>query len=502
MELFKIGDGPWERMYEGNSQGSEIEIYSNPEGMLLVLIYDKEKNKVVGAVVEIFKVFYSQGDAEHFVETLPRKITMINKHEGEKQDSKFLLLASEPTYVTWNEKSFLDETDKILKRLKASSTLIKDVSKAYDITLTELGAASEKVKGIFFAEPLVIPLAAESARKEAAVVSGEDILPRSITKGEMIVGLTKEKEKIIEPLALFSKTIVIEGSENDRKRVLQVMAESALLSNISTVIFDKANSFDGIGQPTEKRAELKKYELDQEPIGFPAKKFQIGSDIKVELAFTSPEGFTQVFGMGDNIISQLIISSLEGGKAAGMNELIEKIRAIPAGDEPNAFEIRKAARVLTLISQMYPGIFDGSNHIEAMIKSSTRALGKANIIDLSKSDERITLLAAHNILSKISDYFKQHKVSGMGLMVVLPRAGVFLEDGQKPIQRGMIAILKEFHSMNVGFILSEEKEIDTPKEVLPIIESKINIVQGNDVSVQFKGRKSYRVLVRPTLSKE
>src|SRR3989344_3843352 len=206
MELFKIGDGPWERMYEGNSQGSEIEIYSNPEGMLLVLIYDKEKNKVVGAVVEIFKVFYSQGDAEHFVETLPRKITVINKHEGEKQDNKFLLLASEPSYVTWKEKAMLDETEKLLKKLKASATLIKDISKAYDINLTELGSSSEKVKGIFFAEPLLVPLATESARKEATVVSGEDILPKSITKGELILGLTKEKQKIVEPLALFSKT--------------------------------------------------------------------------------------------------------------------------------------------------------------------------------------------------------------------------------------------------------------------------------------------------------
>ena len=233
MELFKISDGPWEKMYGGIAQGNEIDIYSNPEGMLLVIIYDKEKNKVAGAVVEIFKVFHSQGDVEHFVETLPRKITVINKHEGEKQDNKFLLLASEPTYVTWNERSFLDETEKLLRRLRASSTLIRDVSKAYDITLTDLGSSNEKIKGIFFAEPLVIPIVSESAKKESTVVSGEDILPKSITKGEIIVGLTKEKQKIIEPLALFSRTVVMDGTEGERKRILHVMAESALLSNTS-----------------------------------------------------------------------------------------------------------------------------------------------------------------------------------------------------------------------------------------------------------------------------
>ena len=502
MELFKIGDGPWERMYEGNSQGSEIEIYSNPEGMLLVLIYDKEKNKVVGAVVEIFKVFYSQGDAEHFVETLPRKMILINKHEGEKQDNKFLLLASEPSYVQWNEKAMLDETEKLLKKLRASSTLIKDISKAYDINLTELGNSPEKVRGIFFAEPLVIPLATESARKEAIAVSGGEILPKSITKGELVLGMTKEKQKITEPLALFSRTLITDGVAKERKRIMQVMVESALMSNVSAVIFDRENSFDGIGQPTDKRDELKKYELEQEPIGFPAKKFQIGPDVKIELAFTSPEGFCQLFGMGDNIISKTVIAAMQKGQLQNMNELIEKIKIIPPGDEPNAFEIGKIVRVLTLLNNMYPGIFNKNSSVEAMVKGSTKALGKANIVDLSKSDDRIALLAMHNVLSKIRSYFREQRTGGMGILVVIPQAAYYLGDSQKVIEKDMAAIIREFEQLNVGFVISEEKEIDSPKDLLPAIETKINVVKGNDVGVQLKGKKSYRVLVRPTLSRE
>ena len=151
---------------------------------------------------------------------------------------------------------------------------------------------------------------------------------------------------------------------------------------------------------------------------------------------------------------------------------------------------------------MYPGMFEGTNNVEAMVKSGTRALGKANIIDLGKSDERIALLVTHNILNKINDYFRRQKASGIGIMFVFPRAGVLLEDGQKPIQRDIVGALKEAPSLNTGFILSEEREIDTQKDLVPIIESRINIVQGNDVGVQLKGSKSYRVLIRPTLSKE
>ena len=87
-------------------------------------------------------------------------------------------------------------------------------------------------------------------------------------------------------------------------------------------------------------------------------------------------------------------------------------------------------------------------------------------------------------------------------MVLIPQAVVLLGDSQKLIEKDMAAIIREFASLNIGFVLSGEKEIDTPKDLLTAVEARINIVQGNDIGVQLKGQKSYRVLVRPTLSRE
>jgi len=157
---------------------------------------------------------------------------------------------------------------------------------------------------------------------------------------------------------------------------------------------------------------------------------------------------------------------------------------------------------LTLLNNMYPGIFNKNSSVEAMVKGSTKALGKANIVDLSKSDDRIALLAMHNVLSKIRSYFREQRTGGMGILVVIPQAAYYLGDSQKVIEKDMAAIIREFEQLNVGFVISEEKEIDTPKDLLPAIETKINVVKGNDVGVQLKGKKSYRVLVRPTLSRE
>ena len=61
-------------------------------------------------------------------------------------------------------------------------------------------------------------------------------------------------------------------------------------------------------------------------------------------------------------------------------------------------------------------------------------------------------------------------------------------------------ILTKFENFELGYVLSSEVELDFPKELVNNYQSEISIVKGNDCAVQVKGRKNYRVLLRPTLS--
>jgi len=110
---FKLANGPWTTLFTGNFQGHDIEILSNPESMILVVIYEKEGDKIAGAVLELFKVFAATGEIEAFVETLPREVLGITKHDP-KSTLKFFILGSTPNYVAFKEDAFLSEADKML----------------------------------------------------------------------------------------------------------------------------------------------------------------------------------------------------------------------------------------------------------------------------------------------------------------------------------------------------------------------------------------------------
>lgn len=497
MELFKISEGPWKKLFEGKFQENDVEIYINPESIILVLIYEKEKDKVTGAIAELFKIFYSIGEAESFVETLPREVIVLTKHSP-KETLKFLLLGSTPSYVKWGEKEFVGEVDRLLTRLKTSSNMIKDVSKAYELTLQELAESTDTVREAFFTQPLLVPLVSTYAHP-----AEEGMAAPPISKGEIILGLTKEKRQVVEPLSLFAKTIVSGGDEKNRLHLLHLLVESALLSNVAVVLFDWEQQFSGLGEASKDLENLQKYKVDAEPIGFPVNHFRLFDQIVVDLNVINPKGLTELFGTGENVVNNLIISTLQKNKVAGITDLIEKIKAIKPSDAPTAFEINKAVRILALMNLRYPRLFIGENNIGEISKNWLKAIGRAGIINLKDMDNRAGLLITHNIIKGMLLHYKSKgKSSSLKTMIVLPDAKkVILGESTSILSKEIVTCLDALATYGVGYVIGAEKLIDIAGELTKKAEAKINIVAGNDVGINLKDRKSYRVFVRPGLSR-
>ena len=81
MKLFKLANGPWEKLFEGKFQKHDLVLYSNPEKILMMLILEKKLDKIEGAIVELYKVFHGIGDVESFTEALPRDVLIVTKHD-------------------------------------------------------------------------------------------------------------------------------------------------------------------------------------------------------------------------------------------------------------------------------------------------------------------------------------------------------------------------------------------------------------------------------------
>ncbi len=495
-ELFKIGEGPWNKLFFGNFMDHEVDIYSNPDNVLLVLIWDKEGETYKGAVVEIFKVFAAMGETENFVETLPREVIVIAKHDKE-QTVKFFLLGGGPSYVKYEESGFVKEVDSQLKSISTTSKMIKDVSKAYDLTLQDLKSADAEIRNSFFAQPLLIPIVTTAAH-----ATGSSTEASALGKGEIMLGLTKEKNKVVEPIGLFTKTIVSGGSAPERGHFLHILAEGSLLSGIPVVIFEKGDKFSGLGESSKELAELQKYQVEADPMGFPVKHYYLSKQIFGDMEFLSPEGLIDVFGIGDNNISKLIINSMKSEPSKGMTELASKMRKTKPKDNATSFEIFKAARVISLMGSAYPNLFEGKNDLEGLSKKPSKGIGRSGIIHLEDYDLRSSLIVIHNILNGLmQERKKKGATRNVKLVVILSNAGEIIpKDNPNIYAKQFSALLAELNKYGIAFALDTESTIDLLPDVTKIGESRINIVGGNEASVQLKQRKGYRVLLRPGLS--
>ncbi len=499
MPLFKLSHGPWELLFSGKFQEHEVELYSNPDKILMVLVFEKKLDRIEGAIIELYKVFSATGEAEAFTETLPREVILLTKHD-DKQTLKFFMLGSKPSYSRWIEEDFTKETESLLKRLETSATMIKDVSKAYELELKEIAESDKEIQVAFFTQPLLTPMLATSSHGFAE--SGEQIIA-NINKGEIVLGLTRDKHKVVEPLAFFTKTMVNEGEIKDRQKVLRVLTESALLSNVTSLIFDWTGNELQIGEAGNKSAELQKYLVEIDSLGFPVKKYTPGENLNVDLNLINPEGIAKQFGVGEKNFPRILRKIIEKGKFSSIEELAEKIANEEKSEEFTDYELLKSARIVSLMGIRYPGLFGGENPIQEITKKGNQTIARASVINLSSLDNRASLLLIHSVIKGIfEDAKSKPKKNEISSMIILAEAGKAIPSEQGDIISNDIAsMMSQFPENGLGFCIGSEQPIDISPQLSSDLSAKINIVSENDVGVQLKGKKVYRVLVRPELSK-
>ena len=497
-KLFKISEGPWKMLFSGVFEEKELEIYSNPASMILTAIYENEGEKISGVVIELFKVFSSIGEVEGFVETMPKDVIVLTKHT-KKETIKYFLLESSPAYVEYDEDKFIKQVDKLIENLKTSSKLIKDVSKAYNLTLKELADSEDHIKAAFFTQPLLI--AAVSTASHTTETDVPDIV-KGIAKGEVILGLTKDKIRVVEPLSMFISTLVTGGTDKERKHLLHILSEGSLLSNVPVVLFDWENEFSGIGQTGKEHDALKKYKVEVDPIGFPVKKFKLTEDLTVDLNLTNFTGLAELFGIGDKNFAAVVGQAREGKSISDMDSLVKEVGESKPSDKVTEYELKKFVRLLKLIDSRYPGMFCAGNKIDEISKSWLKTLGRVGLLELKGVDNRTTLLVAHSLLAGLTGFYKtKGKSKGMRAFMVLPEIEKAApREAENILYQECLENLFGLLDYGVGFMASTEKAMNVSEQIAKDSEAMLNIVSKNDIAVQLKNRKGYRVLIRPALS--
>jgi len=493
MELFKIREGPWKKLFEGVFQEYEIALFSNPDSVLMVLILEKEKEKIIGTVIELYKIFYSEGESEQFISTLPRDVILIHKHQ-ENVNQKFMLLASKPSYVNWSEAEFQEETDEQLKKIDVSSKMIKDIAKAYDLELTEMHNASNEIKTAFFSEPLLVPISVTASKVK------EKNEEKPLAK-EIFIGITREGNKVLEPISFINNSVISGGMEPDRKAVMHVLLEGMLLNRIPAIVFDYKNSFSGLGIPNNNSAELR--EIKEEPIGFPVKKFFPGENLFIDLKLFDSKGFTDFIGAGEQKPAQLISSLIELTEFSSIKELINSIKKKSPDENFSEYELHKAKRILQIIEQQYNKMLYQKNALEELTAIQIKGNGKASLHELSTLEEKGAFLATYSVIKMIYEVLKKEgKTSQTKMVLALPEANKIIpKENKNKLQEELIYIIAELPEYGCGILLEAGTETEFDKKTIEAVKSSFTVIRGKDIGVQMKNKKSYRVLIRAGLSK-
>ncbi|MCR4369407.1 MAG: hypothetical protein NUV67_05885, partial [archaeon] len=300
-----------------------------------------------------------------------------------------------------------------------------------------------------------------------------------------------------------NRLLVVDGEQKDRLHILHIVAESSLLSNVPVVFFDPKKFFSGIGEANRNNEEIKKYDVGSDPLGFPAKTLKAGDQVHIDLNSLNPEALAEILGAGDKDFPRIMKMAQMKGGVDSLDSLAEKISAMGQTDEFSEFSVYKAARMLKLANVVYPKLFAGENNIGQIVRKGSANIATASVIDLSGIGQKASELLIHSIVKGILQSLEQGASGKLNAMIIIPDAELIRQaDGTKKISTEIYSLLSQCQKHGVLSALSAEKSIDVEQVFRDEASVAINIVSTNDVGVQLKNRKAYRVLVRPALSKE
>ncbi|PIU20830.1 MAG: hypothetical protein COT15_05275 [Candidatus Diapherotrites archaeon CG08_land_8_20_14_0_20_34_12] len=490
----KIASGPWDLIFNGKYQGHNIEIYSNPRETLLSVIYEEDKGKRIGAILELFKVYYAQGNVEGFIDTFPKKILGIDLRADNKS-SKFIFVGSDIAYSSLEESEIGEKGNEIIKRLDDLCDAMRNFSKAYDVELLELKECQDEVKQSFYSNPLVnllvLPVSSEKPKWQQKTEMQD--------YGELILGLTKEGNLVKEPLSLFNRTLIDGNDKKQRLFAARVLIESSLLSRVPAMVFSFGNEFSGLNYPSFEAKTIKEYKLDLEAMGFPMKELVANSGLKTELSKLDGKATVELLGLGENNVSKAIATLINDSDSASIKQALNTAKRDL--EKIGQYDKNKAIRILSLFDLRYPDIFDKLMDIPELAKISGK-IARANILSCKGLGKRETLMFINSTLTSLIEYYGESKGQKINAMVVLPNAENILP---ADIDNKMIKAIKEqllsLESKGILMVLETEASANLDSELNEAINSRITLVNGNDAGIQVKGRRDYRVKIRPPLSR-
>jgi len=302
------------------------------------------------------------------------------------------------------------------------------------------------------------------------------------------LGLGKSRE-IIREFASNLKRTRIMGQGPPLNYAFYIVAENLLLESTPLVIFDSNDYFTGLSISSADAFALREQLVDYEPIGFPTKRFVAKDTLKLSLKDADLFFLLDVLGMKDSEFQKNLALFCFTTQANTPQELISKLAGTK---ELTDYEKLRAERILQILDKHFASLFGETIPATELSKQISGKLGRAVIIDTKQLSKEEKIVVTHTIMRQITR--SSSEMQGINCAVMIPESGLLFAQSQEKT----VTAITRLESRGIGVVLGTEKEL--PEELENTLTAKMSVVSGKDVAVSIKGKRNYRVIMRPNLS--
>jgi len=473
MQDIEYVNGPWKKVFFGNYDDYDLSISFNDSGYILSEILNKEKTKAVLNISLIIGVF---GDAEPFVETLPRNSFYLINHNA-KSNNKYLILNGNQEVVNYLQKDLTDYINSQINQLQRASKSIISIASSYEINLKDYSELPSDFKNAIFSSPLNLFSFVYNSNTIKKVEYSKE---KSVVSEDLFLGNYKStNEKLSEPLDVFKKTFLF----GDYKKAMRVFLEEFSHNKINVIVFSNDSSLNNIKYPNESQSSTS--------MGFPLIKYS-QDKIFVNIADLPDNAFSELISLEAPNISEIISNTISEKKSNTLDNLMKDISGL-SNEKYTSYDINLAIRSLEIVKQESPGIFLGDFSVSDFYKSFGKNLGYINTISLPEN-KFCAKAIIYNVVKKIS------LLKETPLLIVFDDFSNYFDRNDNSI------IAKDFYSVfnndnNNYYLFASKSEVDFSPNLYSNYSSKVSTLDNNELVINLKNGSPVRFVLRDTFSK-
>lgn len=472
--------GPWTKIVSAEWGRYPIVLYQNPDKIMMLVLFEKTKDKVTGMVLILKKIFVVEGDIAKFMQAQKREVTVIEKFSKD-YNNRYLLVGATPAYSTYSQDELIESVKKQYLELEAMNKLVTDMSKGYGFKVRGLEEATDAEAQTLLGDPLTLFAYSAPAGSPASLEASVRLIKAKI-------GINSEGEDVEVKLDSFNSVSIVGETREKRLHVMHVLCESVLQNSVSTLIFDSTGALTGLAFPNDDPSRYTAFHMPGMAAGFPFKAFELGENLYIDLSKSDSDLFLRTFGLEKTEFASIVRSIHEKNRLgiSTLGDLINELSKQSESKDVLLFNIKRAIRSLEVLQKVYPSLF-AKNIAGELTQPWQDVTGRVYHLKLSKYPPEVQRLLIDSVLHGLVS----PPTASLQLLVAF-------EQNAQAVTDEVLYLINKFRKQGVGFVIQADHELDIEK----VGENALAIEAiGDEVVAKEVGEKQVRLTIRPAYSK-